>query len=191
MTDIITESDQKHYSVAIPFVDEENLLFQVRSDKLSRQPGDICFPGGAVEDGESPKQAAVRELTEELEITANQISIHEESFLLVNAPAIIHCFPCHIIGYGGSFNLDEVTEVFYVPIKYFENTFPKLYEVEWKPEFPEDFPFDKIYGGKDYGWRKRKSKIRFYEYQGHVIWGMTARILEAFVAGKVSEGEKI
>ena len=181
MTTIITESNQKHYAIAIPFVDEEQLLFQVRSDKLDRQPGDTCFPGGAVEDGESPEEAIIRELTEELLLSRGQINLQEETSLLVNDSAIIHCFPCRISDYDGSFNQEEVAEVFLAPISFFENTPAKVYEVDWKPVFPEDFPFDKIYGGRDYGWRPRKSRIRFYEYEGRVIWGMTARIIENFV----------
>lgn len=178
---IITESDQKQYAIAIPFVDEENLLFQVRSDKLGHQPGDICFPGGAVEDGEVPEEAVIRELSEELLLSGDQIEIQEEICLLVNDTAVIHCFPCRIYDYAGGFNREEVAEVFRVPICFFENTLAKVYEVDWNPVFPEDFPFDKIHGGRNYGWRPRKSKIRFYEYRGYVIWGMTVRIIESFV----------
>jgi 8-oxo-dGTP pyrophosphatase MutT (NUDIX family) len=181
MTNIITEYDQRHYSVAIPFIDEKNLLFQVRSDKLNHQPGDICFPGGAVEKGESPEEAVIREMTEELLLTKDQIDLQKEESLLINDSAIIHCFPCRIHGYEGVFNPEEVSEVFSVPITFFENTTPKICEVEWKPVFREDFPFDKIHGGRDYGWRPRISKIRFYEYEGRVIWGMTARIIEDYV----------
>ena len=181
MRSIITESNQNLYAIAISFVDEEHLLFQVRSDKLNRQPGDICFPGGAVEDGESPEEAVIRELSEELLLSKDQIELQEETSLLVNDSAIIHCFPCRISDYDGSFNQEEVAEVFFVPLSFFENTQVKVYEVDWKPVFPEDFPFDKIHGGRNYGWRPRKSRIRFYEYEGRVIWGMTARIIENFV----------
>ena len=181
MINVISESNQKHYAIAIPFVDEEQLLFQVRSDKLNRQPGDICFPGGAVEDGELPEEAIVRELTEELLLSKEQIELQDESSLLVNDSAIIHCFPCRISDYDGSFNQEEVAKVFFVPLSFFENTEAKVYEVDWKPVFPEDFPFDKIHGGRNYGWRPRKSRIRFYEYDGCVIWGMTARIVENYV----------
>ena len=180
MTTIITESNQKHYAIAIPFVDEEHLLFQVRSDKLDRQPGDICFPGGAVEDGETPEEAVRRELSEELLLSKEQIELQEETSLLVNDSAIIHCFPCHISDYDGRFNREEVAEVFLAPISFFEITPAKVYTVDWEPVFPSDFPFDKIHGGRNYGWRPRKSRIRFYEYEGRVIWGMTARILENY-----------
>ncbi len=190
MTSIITESNQKHYAIVIPFVETEHLLFQVRSDKLDRQPGDICFPGGAVEDGESPEEAVIRELSEELLLSKEQIDLQEETSLLVNDSAIIHCFPCRISDYDGSFNQEEVAEVFLAPISFFENTPAKVYEVDWKPVFPEDFPFDKIHGGRNYGWRPRKSRIRFYEYEGRVIWGMTARIIENFVHSTKKRGGK-
>jgi len=180
MTNIISESNQKHYAIAIPFIDDENLLFQVRSDKLNHQPGDICFPGGAVEIGETPEEAVIRELSEELLLSREQINLQEETSLLVSDSAIIHCFPCHISDYDGSFNQEEVAEVFLAPISFFETTPAKVYTVDWEPVFPSDFPFDKIHGGRNYGWRPRKSRIRFYEYEGRVIWGMTARILENY-----------
>lgn len=180
MTEIITESEQRHFAVAILFIDEKNLLFEVRSENLDSQPGDICFPGGAVEKGETPEEAVVRELCEELLLTEDQIDLKEECFLLVNDPVIIHCFPCHISGYEGSINSEEVSETFVVPITFFKQTPAEIHEVDWKPVFADDFPFDKIYGGREYGWRARKSRIRFYEYEGRVIWGMTARIVERF-----------
>ena len=181
MTNIITESDLRHYAVAILFVDEETLLFQVRSEQLLHQPGDICFPGGAVEEGESPREAVIRELKEELLVEADQIEVLEESGILINDTSIIHCFPCRIHGYKGGFNKEEVDEVFRVPLSFFANTPARVYEVDWKPVFPEDFPFDQIHGGRNYKWRSRKSRIRFYEYEGHVIWGITAKITEHFV----------
>jgi hypothetical protein len=94
---------------------------------------------------------------------------------------IVAHFPCRIFNYTGSFSREEVAEVFLAPISFFETTPAKVYTVDWKPVFPEDFPFDKIYGGRNYGWRPRKSRIRFYEYEGRVIWGMTARIIENYV----------
>ena len=55
------------YSVLMPFVTTENgdaLLLEIRSDNV-KQPGEICFPGGEVEKGESFKQCAIRETFEE------------------------------------------------------------------------------------------------------------------------------
>ena len=110
-----------------------------------------------------------------------QIELPEETSLLVNDSAIIHCFPCRISDYDGRFNREEVAEVFLAPISFFETTPAKVYTVDLEPVFHRIFHLIGIHGGRNYGWRPRKSRIRFYEYEGRVIWGMTARIIENFV----------
>ena len=45
------------YAVLVPLVEggeELSLLFEVRAYTLRRQPGEVCFPGGRIEPGESP-----------------------------------------------------------------------------------------------------------------------------------------
>ena len=41
---------------------EPELLFEQRSFLLEHQPGEVCFPGGRVEENETPEEAAVREI---------------------------------------------------------------------------------------------------------------------------------
>ena len=56
------------FAVLVPLIeiDEElNLIYEVRSNSIE-QPGEISFPGGRIEDGESPEEAAIRETSEEL-----------------------------------------------------------------------------------------------------------------------------
>ena len=48
-------------------VQQQQWLVIRRSEKV-RAPGKICFPGGAVEPGESEQQALVREMQEELSL---------------------------------------------------------------------------------------------------------------------------
>ena len=58
----------KGASVLIPLLQvrgEWNILFEVRNPGIT-QGGEICFPGGRVEPGEKPSDAAVRETQEEL-----------------------------------------------------------------------------------------------------------------------------
>jgi 8-oxo-dGTP pyrophosphatase MutT (NUDIX family) len=43
-----------------------DVLFTRRTDHLSDHPGQVCFPGGRMEEGESPWQTAVREAGEEV-----------------------------------------------------------------------------------------------------------------------------
>ena len=54
---------------------EACILFEKRSEDLKHQPGEICFPGGRIESGESARAAAIRETCEELVITPEQIEI--------------------------------------------------------------------------------------------------------------------
>ena len=65
-----------HYAVLVPLVEwrgEVHVLFEVRADTLERQPGEVCFPGGHMEPGESPTECAFRETWEELGIPASAI----------------------------------------------------------------------------------------------------------------------
>ena len=48
-------------------------------------------------------------------------------------------------------------------------------------EHAEGFPFELIEGGKDYPWLNPRTEMYFYEYEGEIIWGLTARILHAFL----------
>lgn len=179
----IGENEVRHSAVVIPLIDTPGgieLLFEVRSVKLHHQPGDICFPGGGVEPGETPEAAAMRELQEELLVSPSQVEWIGPTDYFGGGNRRIDIYVCRLKDYAGTFSSDEVDEVFRVPLAFFQETAPEVHEVKWKPEFPSDFPFDKIYGGRDYPWRTSKDRILFYEYEDHVIWGMTARIVENF-----------
>ena len=67
---------RSHYAVLVPLVEWQgrtHVLFEVRADTLRRQPGEVCFPGGRMEPGESPTECAFRETWEELGIPASAI----------------------------------------------------------------------------------------------------------------------
>ena len=58
---VIGEHSIRNSAVMIPVLETPeglHLLFEVRSEKLEHQPGDICFPGGGIEEGETPEEAA-------------------------------------------------------------------------------------------------------------------------------------
>mmetsp|Transcript_40029 Transcript_40029/g.51583 ORF Transcript_40029/g.51583 Transcript_40029/m.51583 type:complete len:294 (+) Transcript_40029:31-912(+) len=57
-------------AVLIPLCNRESqasILFTVRTNRVSTHKGQVSFPGGHIEDGETPEQAAVRETEEEIE----------------------------------------------------------------------------------------------------------------------------
>ena len=62
---------KRAYAVLVPLVEQNGelcLLYEVRARTLRRQPGEVCFPGGLMEKGESPEDCALRETWEELAI---------------------------------------------------------------------------------------------------------------------------
>ncbi|NLF34936.1 MAG: CoA pyrophosphatase, partial [Clostridiales bacterium] len=66
------------FSVLVPLVERDGalfLLFERRADTLAHQPGEVCFPGGFMEPGESPEACALRETEEELAIPPSTIRI--------------------------------------------------------------------------------------------------------------------
>lgn len=174
----------KKFAVAISLVKTEKgvqILFEERAHAMKHQPGDICLPGGRVEKGETPKEAVMRELCEELLISPEQITfIGACDVYLTGKGAVIYPFVVEIQGYEDTFSKDEVEEVFFVPVEYFQENEPEEVFTTTKEIPGDDFPFDRIYGGKKYPWREYRKRIVFYQYERWTIWGMTGKILESF-----------
>lgn len=181
----LDHEDGVDFSVLVPLLKkngEYQLLFEVRSDVLKSQPGEVCFPGGAVERGETRKEAAIRETMEELGIYENQIDIIAPLDILIT-PANMGVYPflAELKGYRGTFSADEVDHIFTVPLKWFLAHEPECYSTEVQTIPGKDFPFELIPNGEEYHWRKGKYKVMFYQYGNQVIWGMTAKILHSFI----------
>ena len=178
--------DQCHQAaVCIPLLERKNggydVLFEVRAATIAHQPGDVCLPGGMVEVGESPRRAALRELEEELVLRGNQIYyLGDMDKLYTGRNLVMHSFVAEVTEYQNTFSLAEVGEVFRVPLEFFLHTEPKCYVTRAKVEPGEDFPYELICGGREYNWRSRKEEVCFYQYEGHVIWGLTAKMMRAF-----------
>lgn len=175
--------DMKRASVIIPLVEIEgktNILFEVRAKKLKSQPGDICFPGGKIDFLETPKEAALREIYEELNLKDIEI-VKELDTLVRHDGIIIHPF-LGIVQNVKSLKIskDEVDHVFYVPIDYLLNHKPieVISKVELKRS--EDFPYELIFNGKDYKFKNGEDKVLFYNFEDYVIWGITAKMLKSF-----------
>lgn len=180
---LIGEKKMLRAAVAICLIKSENgydLLFQTRSNKISAQPGDVCFPGGSIEDGETPRDAAIREVCEELLIDPSQLAIIGESDYHHFQRMIIYPFVGVLTDYDGSFNKDEVAEVFRVPLQFFLDNEPAIFTIDSKAQPREDFPYELVSGGRDYKWPTQYIEELFYKYDNRVIWGLTARILKAF-----------
>lgn len=174
----------KRSAVIIPLVEingEINLLFEVRSKRLKSQPGDICFPGGQIENGETPKEAALREVEEELGLKDIDV-INELDTVILNNAIIIHPFLA-IVKKSEELNLNkcEVDHVFYVPLSEVMNDNPLEVSNKLILQRGEDFPYDLIEAGKNYKFKEGKSRTVFYKYKEYVIWGITGEMLKNFL----------
>lgn len=100
--------------------------------------------------------------------------------ILIGTGTIVYTYAVKLNNYNGSYSKSEVAETFTVPLSFFLNTEPEIYYTTTQTIPDKDFPFDKIYGGKNYDWRKARTPIYFYIYKNRVIWGMTAKIMRSF-----------
>lgn len=185
---IIGEDVAKKSSVFIPLIPDQDtwdILLEVRSAKLKRQPGDVCFPGGRSEEiDNSLKETAVRETCEELGVAKESINVIGRMGTCIAAPDL---FIYPFVGVINSDvplhpNPDEVAETFTIPLPWLMKQLPEKYTLALSADPDQDFPFDRIVSGRDYPFRARKVIEPFYHYQGRTIWGLTARILEHFVS---------
>ncbi|HEY2421179.1 MAG TPA: CoA pyrophosphatase [Neobacillus sp.] len=175
------------YAIMLPLIQKEDgihVLFEVRSLKLRRQPGEICFPGGRIDlEDLDEKTAAIRETMEELGLTKEDITgVSPLDFMISPFGMIIHPF----VGFINNpeniqSNPEEVEELFTVPLAYFLKTDPKIYHINFKPEPEENFPYNLVIGGENYNWQTRALEEYFYTYEEKAIWGLTAKILSHFI----------
>lgn len=185
---ILNESDYFVSAVLLPLINsnkKDHVLFEVRASHLRRQPGEICFPGGRVEESEHlPQETAVREAVEELGIDKSQIELLGPlDYLVAPQGTLVYPF-VGLINNNDRIvpNQAEVEEIFLAPVEYFFNNPPTLSSVEVATRFAGDFPFDRVpvtYGKE---WTQRcLLPVYYYEYEGRFIWGITARILYNFI----------
>ena len=175
------------YAALCPVVetsDGPSLLYEVRAAEI-RQAGEVCFPGGRMEDGETPLQCALREMQEELSIPREYVTplgamdfiCNQRGFLLYPIPAIVKTEGLKFLKASPA----EVAETFTVPLSFLRENPPELYFYDLSPRPPADFPYEKIGIRSDYPWAPGRVEIPVWHWRGRVVWGMTARITQELV----------
>ena len=76
----------------------------------------------------------------------------------------------------------EVAEVFTVPLAFFRATPPALYSYELIPSVPKDFPYETVGIPRSYPWDHGRVEVPVWTYNGHAVWGMTARLVRDIVS---------
>lgn len=174
-------------AVMIPLVEKEEglfLLFEKRANGI-RQGGEVCFPGGRIDPGEKPEQAALREMEEELGLPAHRVTFLGQFDTLHNYTGVtIHTF----VGQIEQSDLEhiviqenEVEQIFLVPLQFFLDNKPYVYDFQVLADIKEDFPYDMVDSPHKYDWIKGRCNVPIWNYGEFSIWGLTARIVVHFL----------
>lgn len=178
----------RFYSVLIPIVEvdgEMHILYEVRSPKISTQPNEVGFPGGRMEPGETSEEAAIRETCEEIGICGEKVEILGQCDKMVTlANFTIDAY----VGYIKDFDMsqlrlseNEVGEVFTVPLEFFMENDPEVYEFTIEQKVDKSFSFEKANISKDYKFFGAVNEVLIYSYKSRAIWGLTGRITRNLV----------
>lgn len=157
--------------IAITERKRPGMLLLHRPSTMRAHPGQIAFPGGRIDAGETPIEAALREANEELGIRRSDVRIVGQT---------------DIYRTGSGYEITPVIGV--VPPDL--DIRPNPAEVAQWFEVPVDFVLD----AANHTRRDRQFKNRTHSVleiiwndgrQDHVIWGITAMIIET-LAGRLS-----
>lgn len=152
----------KPAAVLAPIVARETgltVLLTLRASKLRSHSGQVAFPGGKIDPGETAEQSALREAREEIGLNAEYIEplgwldsyITGTGFRI--APLVALVRP----GFTLTLNDDEVAEAFETPLAFLmDPTNHQLLEREWQG---------------------MNRKFYAMPHEGRYIWGATAGIL--------------
>lgn len=138
---------------------DPGLLLIHRPDSMRAHPGQVAFPGGKLDPGEDAIAAALREAHEELALNPSDVRIIGASDRFVTGT-----------GYDVTPVLGLVPAD--LPLE------PNPHEVASWFEAPLDFVLDPAnHAHKEREWFGRMRPYIEIDWQGHLIWGITAAIL--------------
>ncbi len=140
------------------------ILLTRRSQTLTNHRGEISFPGGRVDEGESIVDAAVRETWEEVGIPPHSVTVHTELSPLstfVSRSYIVPVIASMDAKTELRLNSVEVDRAIWVPLA--ELVRPDTFSGEW-------WTFDR---SAESGERP----MYFFHLDDETIWGATARML--------------
>jgi len=143
--------------------EEYKILFTKRSEQLKTHSGEVSFPGGKWEEGDSNLyQTALRESNEEINLDIENVTkLGPLNFLLSRHKIEVNPFVGYLNqlqDFKGNFEIDEI---FTVPISFLMN--------------------EKNIEYKEFNRKDLKVYIPSWVYNGNRIWGLTAMIAADFL----------
>ena len=142
---------------------EWHLLFTRRTEKVQSHKGQVSFPGGACDEGETtPEQTALREAEEEVGLRPADVKVLGRLSQLITVTSFRVSPIVGVIPWPYTFKVAgiEVARVFTIPLLWLSDR-----NNYW------EFPF----GGSD------RSLIAYHPYDGELLWGATARMTVTFL----------
>jgi len=177
----VTGEELTRSAVLIPLYEkagEHYLVFTQRTERISSHKGQMSFPGGRWQGGETLQETALRESWEEIGLKPEDVEVLGEldDAITLTTNYVIHPFvgiiPCP---YEFEINPAEVEEIVEVPLSALRDT--SCYGTADSAQMRDTHKYRQLaqfYEG-------RPSMAWFYEYDNHVIWGATARIVKSFL----------
>lgn len=158
-------STKRKAAVLVPIIAYPSgltVLFTQRAELITEHAGQISFPGGRYEASDQTlEKTAIRETEEEIGLPAQQIQI-------------IGQLPSYETVSGKGFIVTSFVALISPPITLIIDA----REVTTTFEVPLEFLLDKAnYKRRHRMWQGKRRYFYVIEYDGYIIWGLTARIL--------------
>ena len=165
--DLNEETRLKCAAVLIPLVwyDEQwHLLFTRRTDTVESHKGQVSFPGGACDEGETtPEETALREAEEEIGIQPGDVKVLGRLSNLITITYFRVTPVVGVVRWPAVFRVGahEVARIFTMPLTWLANSSNR-----WQFEMPG----------------RNRSLIAYHPYDGELLWGATARMTVDFLS---------
>lgn len=164
--DLNEETRLKCAAVLVPLIWEHNewhILYTRRTDKVESHKGQVSFPGGACDEGETtPEQTALREAEEEIGLNPAHVRVLGRLTNMITISKFRVTPVVGVIQWPTVFRVGEheVARVFTIPLGWLANSSNR-----WQFE---------MFG-------RKRSLIAYHPYDGELLWGATARMTVDFL----------
>ena len=164
--DLTSDTRLRCAAVLLPLLqqdDEWHLLFTRRTDKVDSHKGQVSFPGGGCDEGETtPEETALREANEEIGIDPKSVRVLGRVTNMITISSfrvtpVVGVIPWPTVLRVGE---DEVERVFTIPLNWLANRANR-----WEFTMPG----------------RNRSLIVYHPYDGELLWGATARMTVDFL----------
>jgi 8-oxo-dGTP pyrophosphatase MutT (NUDIX family) len=164
--DITEDTRLKCAAVLIPLVQDDgewHILFTRRTQRVETHKGQVSFPGGACDDGETTaEETALREAQEEIGIDPAGVRVLGRLATLITITTFRVTPVVGVLAWPTVFRLNEneVERIFTVPLAWLAEDANR-----WEFTFPG----------------RQHSVIVYHPFDGELVWGATARMTLDFL----------